>query len=74
MTWLAIDRLRRRTARRETCLGRWPSEPLLARPDVADRVELVDSMSIAMLAVLETLSPLERAAFVLQRCVASLRR
>ena len=58
---LAIDRLRRETARRETYVGPWLPEPLLTEPDVADRAELVDSISIALLVVLETLSPLERA-------------
>jgi RNA polymerase sigma-70 factor, ECF subfamily len=62
---LAIDRLRRETARRETYVGPWLPEPLLTEPDVADRAELVDSISIALVVVLETLSPLERAVFVL---------
>ncbi len=65
MSRLAIDRLRRETARRETYLGPWLPEPLLTEPDMQDRVELVDSISIAMLVVPETLSPLERAVFVL---------
>jgi RNA polymerase sigma-70 factor, ECF subfamily len=62
---LALDRLRRQAARRETYVGPWLPEPLLIEPDVADRSELADSISIAMLVVLETLSPLERAVFVL---------
>lgn len=65
VTRLAIDRLRREAARRETYLGPWLPEPLLTAPDVTDRAELVDSISFAMLVVLETLSPLERAVFVL---------
>ncbi|MGH3855712.1 MAG: RNA polymerase sigma factor SigJ [Pseudonocardiaceae bacterium] len=65
VTRLAIDRLRRVAARRETYVGPWLPEPLLTEPDVADRAELIDSISIAMLVVLETLSPLERAVFVL---------
>jgi RNA polymerase sigma-70 factor (ECF subfamily) len=62
---LAIDRLRRETTRRERYIGPWLPEPLLTEPDVAERVELVDSISIAMLVVLGTLSPLQRAVFVL---------
>ncbi|MGB9280902.1 MAG: RNA polymerase sigma-70 factor [Pseudonocardiaceae bacterium] len=62
---LAIDRLRRETTRRESYIGPWLPEPLVTEPDVAERVELVDSISIAMLVVLETLSPLQRAVFVL---------
>ncbi len=65
VTRLSVDRLRREAARRETYVGPWLPEPLLIEPDVADRAELADSISIAMLVVLETLSPLERAVFVL---------
>jgi RNA polymerase sigma-70 factor (ECF subfamily) len=64
-TRLAIDRLRRRQARRESYVGPWLPEPLLTGPDVADTATLADSVSMAMLVVLETLSPLERAVFVL---------
>ncbi len=62
---LALDRLRRIKARRETYVGEWLPEPLLTAPDAAERVELVESISVAMLVVMETLSPLERAVFVL---------
>jgi RNA polymerase sigma-70 factor, ECF subfamily len=64
-TRLAIDRLRRSRARRESYAGTWLPEPLLTGPDVADTAVLAESVSIAMLVVLETLSPLERAVFVL---------
>lgn len=71
-TRLSIDRLRRAKARRETYVGEWLPEPVLtdqhtlAVPDVADQVAQSDSVSLAMLVVLETLSPLERAVFVLR--------
>lgn len=65
-TRLAIDRLRRVQARRETYVGPWLPEPLVTRGDVADDVILAESVSMAMLVVLETLSPLERAVFVLR--------
>jgi RNA polymerase sigma-70 factor (ECF subfamily) len=75
VTRLAIDRLRRESARRENYVGPWLPEPLgrqplLTEPDIADRAELADSISIAMLVVLETLSPLERAVFVLHEAFA----
>ena len=47
-------------------MGEWLPEPLLTSPDVAEDVELVESVSIAMLTVLETLGPAERAVFVLR--------
>jgi RNA polymerase sigma-70 factor (TIGR02957 family) len=65
-TRLAIDRLRRAKARRETYVGPWLPEPILTGRDVAEDVALADSVSMAMLVVLETLSPLERAVFVLR--------
>jgi RNA polymerase sigma-70 factor (ECF subfamily) len=52
--------------RRETYIGEWLPEPLLTTPDVADDVELAESVSIAMLTVLETLGPDERVVFVLR--------
>jgi RNA polymerase sigma-70 factor (ECF subfamily) len=64
-TRLAIDRLRHRQSRRESYVGPWLPEPLLTGPDVADTATLADSVSMAMLVVLETLSPLERAVFVM---------
>jgi RNA polymerase sigma factor (sigma-70 family) len=65
-TRLAIDRLRRTKARRESYVGPWLPEPVLTGRDVADDVALAESVSMAMLVVLETLSPLERAVFVLR--------
>jgi RNA polymerase sigma-70 factor (ECF subfamily) len=65
-TRLAIDRLRSAQARREAYVGPWLPEPILTAPDVADSVALADSVSTAMLLVLESLSPLERAVFVLR--------
>jgi RNA polymerase sigma-70 factor, ECF subfamily len=62
----ALDRLRTLNRRKETYVGSWLPEPLLTTPDVADDVELADSVSMAMLLVLETLSPTERAVFVLR--------
>ncbi len=65
-TRLALNRLRTLSRRRESYVGPWLPEPLLTRPDVADDVALADSVSTAMLLVLETLSPTERAVFVLR--------
>lgn len=61
----ALNRLRQRRARREDYIGPWLPEPVATTPDPADQVELADSVSMAMLVVLESLSPLERVAFVL---------
>jgi RNA polymerase sigma-70 factor (ECF subfamily) len=65
-TRLAIDQLRRAKARRESYVGPWLPEPVLTSHDVAEDVALAESISMAMLVVLETLSPLERAVFVLR--------
>ncbi|MFG2005880.1 RNA polymerase sigma-70 factor [Spirillospora sp. NPDC048911] len=65
-TNLALDRLRSAQVQRETYVGPWLPEPMLTSPDVAEDAELAESVSMAMLVVLETLSPLERAAFVLK--------
>jgi RNA polymerase sigma-70 factor (ECF subfamily) len=65
-TRLAIDRLRRAKARRESYVGPWLPEPILTRQDVAEDAAMAESVSMAMLVVLETLSPLERAVFVLR--------
>lgn len=62
----ALDRLRALARRREDYYGPWLPEPLLTSPDVAQDVELADSLSMAMLVVLESLSPTERAVFVLR--------
>jgi RNA polymerase sigma-70 factor (ECF subfamily) len=65
-TRLALNRLRAVQRQRETYVGPWLPEPLLTTPDVAEDVELADSVSFAMLTVLETLLPAERAVFVLR--------
>ncbi|MFT4264577.1 MAG: RNA polymerase sigma-70 factor [Nocardioides sp.] len=62
----ALDRRRANARRREEYVGEWLPEPLLIAPDVAEDVELADSVSFAMLTVLETLTPTERAVFVLR--------
>jgi RNA polymerase sigma-70 factor (ECF subfamily) len=66
VTRQALNRLRTLSRRREDYVGEWLPEPLLTSPDVAADVELADSLSIAMLTVLETLGPEERAVFVLR--------
>ncbi|MFC6162198.1 RNA polymerase sigma-70 factor [Kribbella jiaozuonensis] len=65
-TRLALNRLREQKARREQYVGPWLPEPLATDDDPEAAVELADSVSMAMLVVLETLSPLERATFVLR--------
>lgn len=65
-TRLALNRLRTLARRREDYVGSWLPEPVLTAPDVAQDVELADSVSTAMLLVLETLPPTERAVFVLR--------
>jgi RNA polymerase sigma-70 factor (TIGR02957 family) len=62
----ALSRLRTLGRRKESYVGPWLPEPLLTAPDVAEDVELADSVSMAMLLVLETLTPAERAVFVLR--------
>ena len=66
VTRQALNRLRTVSRRREDYVGEWLPEPLLTSPDVAADVELAESVSIAMLTVLETLAPAERAVFVLR--------
>ncbi|MEJ7628410.1 MAG: sigma-70 family RNA polymerase sigma factor [Nocardioidaceae bacterium] len=66
VTRKALDRLRALTRQREEYIGEWLPEPLVTTPDVAEDVELAESVSIAMLTVLETLAPAERAVFVLR--------
>ncbi|MEU5644652.1 RNA polymerase sigma-70 factor [Streptomyces milbemycinicus] len=70
-TRLAIDRLRQAQARHESYVGPWLPEPIATDfghtvPDTAERAVLVESVSLAVLVVLESLSPLERAVFVLR--------
>lgn len=62
----ALGRLRTLGRRRENYVGSWLPEPLLTAPDVAEDVVLADSVSMAMLVVLESLNPVERAVFVLR--------
>lgn len=68
VTRIAIDVLRSARVRREAYVGPWFPEPLLSDPyeDPARSVELADSVSMAALLLLERLSPLERAVFVLR--------
>jgi RNA polymerase sigma-70 factor (TIGR02957 family) len=66
VTRQALNRMRTLARRREEYVGEWLPEPLLTSPDVAEDVELAESLSIAVLAVLETLAPTERAVFVLR--------
>ena len=66
VTRQALNRLRTVSRRRESYVGPWLPEPLLTTPDVVEDVELAESVSLAMLVVLDTLSPLERAVFVLR--------
>ncbi|MFF2962362.1 RNA polymerase sigma-70 factor [Streptomyces sp. NPDC057963] len=70
-TRLAIDRLRQAQSRREAYVGPWLPEPLVTdfgptAPDTAEQAVLAESVSVAVLVVLESLSPLERAVFVLR--------
>jgi RNA polymerase sigma-70 factor, ECF subfamily len=66
VTRQALNQMRTVSRRREDYIGEWLPEPLLTSPDVADDVELAESVSMAMLTVLETLGPTERAVFVLR--------
>ncbi|HLL61763.1 MAG TPA: RNA polymerase sigma-70 factor [Propionibacteriaceae bacterium] len=70
VTRLSLDRLRALKARREVYSGPWLPEPVAADAGPEAAVELADSLSLALLVVLETLSPLERAAFVLREVFA----
>ncbi|MGP3915873.1 RNA polymerase sigma-70 factor [Nonomuraea sp. 10N515B] len=62
----SLNRLRTMKRRKEAYVGPWLPEPLLTTPDVAEDVELAESVSMALMLVLETLSPTERAVFVLR--------
>jgi RNA polymerase sigma-70 factor, ECF subfamily len=68
VTRLCIDRLRSARARREQYVGPWLPEPLLEdeAPDVANTADLDDSLSMAFLVLLESLTPVERAVFLLR--------
>ena len=71
-TRLAIDHLRSARARREEYIGPWLPEPLVAddATDPSAQAELADSLSLAFLVLLERLSPVERAAFLLREVFA----
>jgi RNA polymerase sigma-70 factor (ECF subfamily) len=66
VTRQALNRLRTMARRREEYVGEWLPEPVATGPDVADDLVLAESVSMAMLMVLETLEPTERAVFVLR--------
>jgi RNA polymerase sigma-70 factor (TIGR02957 family) len=70
VTRQSLNRLRTLSRRREEYVGAWLPEPLVTSPDVAEDLELAESVSIAMLTVLETLTPIERAVFVLREVFA----
>jgi RNA polymerase sigma-70 factor (ECF subfamily) len=65
VTRQALNRLRSASRRREEYVGEWLPEPLLTSADAAEDAELAENVSIAMLTVMETLGPAERAVFVL---------
>ncbi|MGE2722145.1 RNA polymerase sigma-70 factor [Mycolicibacterium celeriflavum] len=67
---VSMERLRSTRRQRETYVGPWLPEPILTAPDTADHIAAAESVSMAMLVVLETLSPLERAVFVLKEVFA----
>ncbi|ADD43504.1 RNA polymerase sigma-70 factor [Stackebrandtia nassauensis] len=62
----ALNRLKSAQVQRESYVGPWLPEPILTSPDIAEDVEMADSVSMAMLVVLESLTPEERAVFVLR--------
>ncbi|WP_280722488.1 RNA polymerase sigma-70 factor [Kitasatospora sp. MAA4] len=70
VTNLSLNRLRSAAVQRESYVGPWLPEPLVAAPDASVDAELAESVSLAMLVVLESLSPLERAVFVLKEVFA----
>jgi RNA polymerase sigma-70 factor (TIGR02957 family) len=65
---LSLDHLRSARVRRETYVGEWLPEPLVASADddPARKAEMADSLSLAFLVLLESLSPEQRAAFLLR--------
>lgn len=66
VTRLAIDQLRSARARREAYVGEWLPEPLAGDPSPGEHAETADSLSLAVLVLLETLTPQQRAAFLLR--------
>jgi RNA polymerase sigma factor (sigma-70 family) len=65
VTNLSLNQLTSARARRETYIGPWLPEPVLTAPDAEQEAETEESISMAMLVVLETLTPQERAIFLL---------
>lgn len=72
VTRLCIDRLRSARVRREQYVGPWLPEPLLGEQakEIAGKAELEDSLSMAFLVLLESLTPVERAVFLLREVFA----
>ncbi|MFE9257564.1 RNA polymerase sigma-70 factor [Streptomyces sp. NPDC006879] len=70
VTNLALNRLKSASVRREQYVGPWLPEPLVTVPDATGGAEVAESVSLAILVVLESLSPLERAVFVLKEVFA----
>ncbi|NUU24259.1 MAG: RNA polymerase sigma-70 factor [Streptomycetaceae bacterium] len=66
VTNLSLNRLTSAQVAREAYVGPWLPEPILTSPDVAEEAELADTVSMAVLVVLETLTPTERAVFMLR--------
>ncbi|HEY7812949.1 MAG TPA: sigma factor-like helix-turn-helix DNA-binding protein, partial [Nakamurella sp.] len=66
----ALNRMRGNARRREDYVGSWLPEPLVTAPDVAEDAVLADSVSMAMMVVLDSLTPDERAVFVLREVFA----
>jgi RNA polymerase sigma-70 factor (ECF subfamily) len=66
VTRLAIDQLRSARVRRERYVGEWLPEPVVTEPSPAEHAETADSLSLAFLVLLESLSPRQRAAFLLR--------
>ena len=66
VTRLCIDRLRSARARREKYVGPWLPEPLLEEQEITGTADLEDSLSMAFLVLLESLTPVERAVFLLR--------
>ncbi|MFD9412400.1 RNA polymerase sigma-70 factor [Streptomyces sp. NPDC059989] len=66
VTNLSLNRLKSAQVVREAYVGPWLPEPILTSPDIAEEAELADTVSMAVLVVLETLTPTERAVFMLR--------
>ncbi|MEU8513100.1 RNA polymerase sigma-70 factor [Kitasatospora sp. NPDC048722] len=66
VTNLALNRLDSAAVRRESYVGPWLPEPLVGEPAATEGVERAETVSLAVMVLLESLSPLERAVFVLK--------